>query len=170
MADLGPKNKHKVSGKSLANLRPNPQHMKPHGGKQARQYVGSPELEFLNYVLDGANHTDAARRAGLSKGINLTSLMKLPIIDQTFAELQEKAQKPIGRDGRTVREERSVFAHQEIMHRLRTAETLGRWLWRARIVISLILLMAVFSGLAGAQVVVTDDANTGVEPMIFTHR
>jgi phage terminase small subunit len=97
--------------------------MRPHGGKKTREYVTSPELEFLNYVLDGANHTDAARRAGLSKGINLTSLMKRPLIDQTFAELQEKRKKQSVEMAERRREERSVFAHQEIMHRLRTAET-----------------------------------------------
>jgi hypothetical protein len=31
-------------------------------------------LDFLNYVLDGASKTDAARRAGLSKGINSQEL------------------------------------------------------------------------------------------------
>jgi hypothetical protein len=108
MAELGPKNKHKVSAKSLANLRPNPQHMRPHGRKKTREYVTSPELEFLNYVLDGANHTDAAHRAGLSKGINLTSLMKRPLIDQTFAELQEKRENQSVEMAERRREERSL--------------------------------------------------------------
>jgi hypothetical protein len=60
------------------------------GAPKPREYATQPELDFLNYVLDGASQTDAARWAGLSKGINLTNLMKRPLIDQTFAELQEK--------------------------------------------------------------------------------
>jgi hypothetical protein len=84
-----------IHPKSLANLRPNPQHLKPHGGKQARQYVTSPELDFLNYVLDGALKTDAARWAGLSKGINLTSLMRRPLIQKTLKELEEKRKSRI---------------------------------------------------------------------------
>ena len=81
------KKKRVISAKSLANLRPNPQHMRPQGGSEPRDYVTSDELDFLNYVLDGASKTDAARWAGLSKGISLTSLMKRPLIDQTFAEV-----------------------------------------------------------------------------------
>jgi hypothetical protein len=123
-ANQPPQNKKRVmSAKSLANLRPNPPHMRPHGGKKTREYVTSPELEFLNYVLDGANHTDAARRASLSKGINLTSLMKRPLIDQTFAELQEKRKDQSVEAAERRREERAEFLHQELMHRLRTAVT-----------------------------------------------
>jgi hypothetical protein len=112
-----------VSAKSLANLRPNPQHLKPHGGQHAHQYVTSPELDFLNYVLDGASKTDAARWAGLSKGINLTSLMRRPLIDQTLAELQEKRKHQSIEAAERRREERAEFLHQELMHRLRTAVT-----------------------------------------------
>jgi hypothetical protein len=43
MAERAPKNKHKVSARNLANLRPNHQLLKPHGGKQTRQYVTRPE-------------------------------------------------------------------------------------------------------------------------------
>src|SRR4029077_18398914 len=61
MAELGPKNKNKVSAKSLANLRPNPQNMRHVGGSKRREYVTNQELELLNNLLDGATHRDAAR-------------------------------------------------------------------------------------------------------------
>jgi hypothetical protein len=117
------KKKRVISAKSLANLRPNPQHMRPHGGSEPREYATPPELEFLNYVLDGASKTDAARWAGLSKGINLTSLMKRPLIDQTFGELREKRKDQSVEAAERRREERAEFLHQELMHRLRTAVT-----------------------------------------------
>jgi hypothetical protein len=64
--------------------------MRHRGGSKLREYATQPELDFLNYVLDGASKTDAARRAGLSKGINITTIMLRPVIDKTFKELQEK--------------------------------------------------------------------------------
>jgi hypothetical protein len=42
------KKKRVISAKSLANLRPNPQNMKPHGGRKPREFVTSQELDFLN--------------------------------------------------------------------------------------------------------------------------
>jgi hypothetical protein len=97
--------------------------MRPHGGKKPREYVTQPELDFLNNVLDGARKIDAARWAGLSKGVNLTNIMLRPVIEQTFKELQEKRKDQSVEMAERRREERSIFAHQEIMHRLRTAET-----------------------------------------------
>jgi hypothetical protein len=53
-ANQPPQNKKRVtSAKSLANLRPNPQHMRHRGGSQPREYATQPELDFLNCVLDG---------------------------------------------------------------------------------------------------------------------
>ncbi len=46
MAELGPKNKDKVSAKSLANLRPNPQHLKPHGEKQSPSVRHQPGVRL----------------------------------------------------------------------------------------------------------------------------
>jgi hypothetical protein len=68
------KKKHVISAKSLANLRPNPQHLRHRGGSKPREYVTNQELELLNNLLDGATHRDAARRAGVSNGVNVTSL------------------------------------------------------------------------------------------------
>jgi hypothetical protein len=97
--------------------------MRPHGGSEPREYVTSDELDFLNYVLDGASKTDAARRAGLSKGINITSIMLRPVIDKTFKEFQEKRKDQSVEAAERRREERSQFLHAELMHRLRNAKT-----------------------------------------------
>ena len=119
-----PQNKKRViSAKSLANLRPNPQHLKYRGGSKRREYVTNQELEVLNNLLDGSNHRDAARRAGLSEGINVTDLLKRPIIDHTFKELQEKRATQSVEAAERRREERSQFGHGELIHRLRTAQT-----------------------------------------------
>ena len=115
--------KRKILSKSLANLRPNSQHMRPHGGSEPREYVTSDELDLLNYVLDGASKTDAARRVGLSKGINITTIMLRPVIDKTFKELQEKRKDQSVEAAERRREERAEFLHQELMRRLRTAVT-----------------------------------------------
>jgi hypothetical protein len=123
MAELGPKNKHKVSAKSLANLRPNPHNLKYRGGSKRREYVTNQELEVLNNLLDGSNHRDAARRAGLSEGVNVTSLLLRPMIDRTFKELQEKRKNQSVEAAERRREVRAEFLHQELMHRLRTAVT-----------------------------------------------
>jgi phage terminase small subunit len=97
--------------------------MRHRGGSKLREYATQPELDFLNYVLDGALKTDAARRAGLSKGVNLTNLLRRPLIAQTFAELQEKRKDQSIEAAERRREERAEFLHQELMHRLRTAVT-----------------------------------------------
>jgi len=123
-ANQPPQNKKRViSAKSLANLRPNPQHLTHVGGRRPREYVTSAELDFLNYLLDGASKTDAARWAGLSAGINVTDLLKRPIIDHTFKELQEKRATQSVEAAERRREERSQFGHGELIHRLRTAQT-----------------------------------------------
>ena len=85
-----PQKKRVISAKSLANLRPNPQGLQHKGGSKAREYVTNQELELLNNLLDGATHRDAARRAGVSKGVNVTTMLLRPIIARTFKELQEK--------------------------------------------------------------------------------
>jgi hypothetical protein len=74
-------------------------------------------------LLDGASKTDAARRAGLSKGINITTIMLRPEIDKTFKELREKRKDQSVEAAERRREERAEFLHQELMHRLRTAVT-----------------------------------------------
>src|SRR4029077_13674992 len=94
------KKKRVISAKSFANLRPHPQHLTRRGGSKAREYVTNQELEVLNNLLDGSNHRDAARRAGLSEGVNVTSLLLRPLIDKTFKELQEK-RKDQSVEGRT---------------------------------------------------------------------
>jgi hypothetical protein len=119
-----PQNKKRViSAKSLANLRPNPQNLKYRGGSKRRDYVTNQELEVLNNLLDGSNHRDAARRAGLSEGVNVTSLLLRPLIARTFNELQEKRTNQSVEAAERRREERAEFLHQELMHRLRTAVT-----------------------------------------------
>jgi hypothetical protein len=122
-ANQPPQNKMRViSAKSLANLRPHPEGLQ-HKGSKTREYVTNQELEVLNNLLDGSNHRDAARRAGLSEGVNLTNLLRRPLIAQTFAELQEKRKDQSIEAAERRREERAEFLHQELMHRLRTAVT-----------------------------------------------
>jgi hypothetical protein len=74
-------------------------------------------------VLDGALKTDAARWANLPKGVNLTNILLRPLIQQTFAELQEKRKDQSVEAAERRREERSQFAHGELIHRLRTTRT-----------------------------------------------
>jgi hypothetical protein len=123
-ANQPPQNKKRViSAKSLANLRPNPQHLRHRGGSKPREYVTSQELELLKNLLDGATHRDAARRAGVSNGVNVTSLLLRPIIARNFKELQDKRTNQSVEAAERRREERSQFLHAELMHRLRTAVT-----------------------------------------------
>jgi hypothetical protein len=121
MAELGRKNKNKVSVKSLANLRPNPQNMRHVGGSKAREYVTNQELELLNNLLDGATH-----RAGVSKGVNVTTMLLRPITVRTFKELQEKRTNQSVEAAQRRREELSQFTHGEIIHRIRNAKTHSR--------------------------------------------
>jgi hypothetical protein len=76
---------------------------------------------LLNNLLDGATHRDAARRAGVSKGVNVTTMLLRPIIARTFKKLQEKRTNQSVEAAERRREERSQFLHAELMHRLRTA-------------------------------------------------
>ena len=49
--------------------------------------------------------------------------MQRPVIDNTFKELQEKRKDQSVEAAERRREERSIFLHQELMYRLRTATT-----------------------------------------------
>ena len=93
------------------------------GGSKAREYVTNQELELLNNLLDGATHRDAARWAGVSNGVNVTSLLLRPIVARTFKELQEKRTNQSVEAAERRREERSQFLHAELMHHLHTAVT-----------------------------------------------
>jgi hypothetical protein len=123
MAEREPKNKRNISAKSLANLRPNPQHLQHKGGSRAREYATNQEIEVLNNLLDSPNHRDAARRAGLPKGFNVGRMLLRPVIAQTFAELQAKRLNESAEAAERRREERSQFGHDELIHRLRIAKT-----------------------------------------------
>ena len=126
-ANQPPQDKKRViSAKSLANLRPNPQHLRHRGGSKPREYVTNQELELLNNLLDGATHRDDARRAGVSNGVNVTSLLLRPIIARTFKELQEKRTNQSVEAAQRRREELSQFTHGEIIHRIRNAKTHSR--------------------------------------------
>jgi len=70
---LATKKKRVISAKSLANLRPNPSTCGLTGEASPR-VRHQRQLDFLNYVLDGASKTMPPPRR-LSKGINITSIM-----------------------------------------------------------------------------------------------
>jgi hypothetical protein len=115
-ANQPPQNKKRViSAKSLANLRPNPQHLTRRGGSKAREYVTNQELELLQNLLDGATHRDAARRAGLDS-VNVGRLLLRPTIAKEFAEMQAMRR----------RENLSEFLYPEIIHAIRNAKTHAR--------------------------------------------
>jgi hypothetical protein len=115
-----------ISAKSLANLRPNSQNLTHVGGSKAREYATNQEIELLQNLLDGATHRDAARRAGVSQGINVTSLLRRSVIAKEFQEMQARRLSESMEASKRRREELSQFLYPEIMHAIRNAKTHSR--------------------------------------------
>lgn len=105
------------------NLRPNTQYLK-RGGKKPREFVTQPQLDFLNYLLDGAAIRDAWRWSGMpSSEKNAYEILKRPLLIKTRKELEEKRKDQSVELAAKRREERDVMLHHELGHRLRTMKT-----------------------------------------------
>jgi hypothetical protein len=123
MGAPGPKKKKVVSAKERANLRPHPEHLKRGGGK-SREFVTQPELDFLNYILDGATKKDAWVWAGFPSHFNnCHELLQRPLIVKTLKELEEKRKDQSTDLTIKRREEREILLHGEFAHRLRKMKT-----------------------------------------------
>lgn len=127
MAAPEPKTKKPRHPNSLANIergrQPNPHTLK-RGGKQAREFVTQPQLDFLNYLLDGASVRDAWRWSGMpSSEKNAYEVLKRPLMIQTRKELEERRKDQSVELAAKRREERDVMLHHELGHRLRTMKT-----------------------------------------------
>jgi hypothetical protein len=120
------KKKRVISAKSLANLRPHPEGLQHKGGSKTREYATNQEVELLTHLLDGASHRDAARRAGVSQGVNVTEMLRRPVIAKTFQEMQATRLSESMEPAQRRREELSQFIHPGLIHRLRNAKTHSR--------------------------------------------
>jgi len=124
MGEPSPK-KSKPSAKSLANLRPNPQSLK-RGGKKPQEFITQPELDFCNYLLDGATGKDAVIWAGFptkTPSQLAYNLRHKPIVARTLEELQEQRKKESIERTSQLREERRIFAHHHSLHLARKMKT-----------------------------------------------
>lgn len=127
MGASGPKKQTKKrrspSAKEVANLQPNPQYLK-RGGKKPRDYVTQPELDFLNFLLDGATKKDAWRWAGFpGSSFNCHTLLKRPLIESTFDQMKDERRKAAIDNGISREEEMKAFVFGEIKHRIRQMKT-----------------------------------------------
>jgi hypothetical protein len=127
MAEPKPKKKAPPNPNSLAaakrNRRNNSQHLKQ-GGCKPREIVTQPQLDFLNYILDGASLRDAWRWAGFPSHVNnCYELFQRPLMQATLKELQEKRKDRSVDMALQRKEERDAMVHHEFGHRLRTLKT-----------------------------------------------
>lgn len=96
------------------------------GGRKPREIITQPELDLLNYILDGATKADAARWAGFpgsNPSQHAQNALRKPIVQATLVELQELRKKEsIERTGQ-LRDERRLFAHHHSLHLARKMKT-----------------------------------------------
>lgn len=96
------------------------------GGGKPKEYITQPELDLLNYILDGATKADAARWAGFpgsNPSQHAQNALRKPIVQKTLVELQELRKKEsIERTGQ-LRDERRLFAHHHSLHLARKMKT-----------------------------------------------
>jgi hypothetical protein len=120
-----PRPKRKQSAKELANLRrPHDKKLPKVGRTTSREYVIQSELDFLNYLLDGATKVDAWRWAGyMSNSDNCYQILQRPLIQRTFKELEDRRKEQSVQASSRRFEERSEFVHKEFIYRMRTAQT-----------------------------------------------
>lgn len=95
------------------------------GGRKPKEFITQPELDFCNYLLDGASKTDAARWAGFPDHASQRAfeLLRKPIVQKTLAELQEQRKKESVERTAQLREERRVFAHHNSLYLARKMKT-----------------------------------------------